>query len=165
MVRELHIAYVGCPLSGRSTSLHRIADRCATTVTAIDVGGKGVVELVVATPSLVVRARAGVGSAFVPDADRALRAWADAFVLVVDSQADRAEANEAIIEEVLFELGERPLVLQYNKRDLPNVLSRDELDRLLNWRRFRAIESSAVAGDAGAWEAFQLLIDRARVSS
>jgi signal recognition particle receptor subunit beta len=62
----------------------------------------------------------------------------DGLVLVADSQRVRTEANVEALEELEsnlathgYDLRSVPLVLQYNKRDLPEVLSVAELDTLL----------------------------------
>jgi signal recognition particle receptor subunit beta len=78
----------------------------------------------------------------------------DGIVFVADSQAPMAYANvESLnnLEENLAELGlsleTLPLVLQYNKRDLPDVLSIEELDRSLNRGDWGIFEASAVSGN------------------
>src|SRR6478672_478648 len=66
---------------------------------------------------------------------------ADGVVFVADSQPAASDSNQESLrnlEENLFEQGIRlerfPLVLQYNKRDIPSSLSVDELRKLLNPR-------------------------------
>jgi hypothetical protein len=66
----------------------------------------------------------------------------DGVVFVADSQVDRMEANiESIrnLEENLvehgFDLRTIPYSLQFNKRDLPNVMPVDEMYRMLNYKR------------------------------
>ncbi len=63
----------------------------------------------------------------------------DGIVFVADSQVDRAEANiEAMqnlydnMSEYGYDITRMPFVIQYNKRDLPNAASIDELDQILN---------------------------------
>ena len=63
----------------------------------------------------------------------------DGVVFVADSQIERMEANMESIENLRVNLAEQgydldriPYVVQYNKRDLPNVVSVDELRRTLN---------------------------------
>lgn len=74
----------------------------------------------------------------------------DGLVFVADSQRPMADANiESFrnLEENLREMGltvdSLPVVLQYNKRDLKNILSVEELQALLNasgrWETFEAI--------------------------
>ncbi len=63
----------------------------------------------------------------------------DGVVFVADSQIERMEANLESVENLRINLGEQgydlnkiPYVVQYNKRDLPNIATVDELRRLLN---------------------------------
>ena len=63
----------------------------------------------------------------------------DGVVFVGDSQVERLEANIESIENLKknlqgegISLDQLPYILQYNKRDLPNVVSIEELNRLLN---------------------------------
>jgi signal recognition particle receptor subunit beta len=63
----------------------------------------------------------------------------DGVIFVADSQIDRMEANIESMENLRYNLQEQgyeldnlPFVVQYNKRDLPNVASVDELRELLN---------------------------------
>lgn len=63
----------------------------------------------------------------------------DGLVFVADSQIDRMEANiEAMqnlydnMQEYGYDVTRMPFVLQYNKRDLPNAASLDELQSSLN---------------------------------
>jgi signal recognition particle receptor subunit beta len=63
----------------------------------------------------------------------------DGVVYVADSQIERAEANIESLENLKTNLSEQgysleklPFVIQYNKRDLPNVAEVAELRELLN---------------------------------
>jgi signal recognition particle receptor subunit beta len=63
----------------------------------------------------------------------------DGVVFVADSQIERMEANCESIENLSTNLAEQgyaldkvPYVVQYNKRDLPNVASLEELRSMLN---------------------------------
>ncbi len=78
---------------------------------------------------------------------------ADGIVFVADSQRDKLKENlESLqnLEENLSEYGYRlediPLVFQYNKRDLPDRASVDELNKLLNWRDVPFFEAVANRG-------------------
>ena len=82
----------------------------------------------------------------------------DGVVFVADSQIERTEANIESIENLRWNLQEQgynldklPYVIQYNKRDLPNVASVDELRQLLNPTRIPDFEASAPTG-AGVFE-------------
>ncbi|HET9598952.1 MAG TPA: ADP-ribosylation factor-like protein [Anaeromyxobacteraceae bacterium] len=74
----------------------------------------------------------------------------DGVVFVADSQLERMEANLESIENLRVNLAEQgydldrvPYVVQYNKRDLPNVVDVPELHKALNPRNVP--EFSAVA--------------------
>jgi signal recognition particle receptor subunit beta len=79
----------------------------------------------------------------------------DGLVFVADSQRPMREANMesfATLKENLKEFGlslsDLPIVLQYNKRDLSNILSIDELNADLNpHAEFHFCEASAVNGE------------------
>lgn len=77
----------------------------------------------------------------------------DGVVFVADSQRAMRQANiESFqnLEENLQEMGlsvySIPLVLQYNKRDLPDILTVEELEEALNECDWPAYEASAVHG-------------------
>src|SRR5690349_11832053 len=77
----------------------------------------------------------------------------DGVCFVADSQEARMDANlESLenlrlnLEEQGFNLDELPYVIQYNKRDMPEVLSLEELDRGLNPTNVPAFEAVAIKG-------------------
>jgi hypothetical protein len=77
----------------------------------------------------------------------------DGLVFVADSQIDRFEANiESLMNmhdnlaELNLSIDNVPFVMQYNKRDLPRVVSVDDLERELNPRKVPFYESVAVRG-------------------
>lgn len=79
---------------------------------------------------------------------------ADAIVFVADSQRDTREQNIESLQNMYENLfanninpEEIPLILQYNKRDLPNILSIDELNGDINKNgRYEYTESTAIDG-------------------
>ncbi|SEA82553.1 hypothetical protein SAMN05660420_03317 [Desulfuromusa kysingii] len=78
----------------------------------------------------------------------------DGVVFVADSQEERFDANiESLenlkdnLEEQGFDLEKIPFVIQYNKRDLPNVSSVEELSKLLNPRKVPELEGCAMSGE------------------
>ncbi len=78
----------------------------------------------------------------------------DGVVFVADSQLERMEANLESMENLRTNLGEQgydldkiPFVVQYNKRDLPNAATMDELRKLLNPRQVPDFEASATQGN------------------
>lgn len=88
---------------------------------------------------------------------------ADAVVFVADSQRDLKEQNLESLANMRENLlsnnvnpDEIPVVIQYNKRDLPNVLSTEELRSDLNKKEYQDIEAVAVDGK-GVEETFRLV--------
>jgi mutual gliding-motility protein MglA len=78
---------------------------------------------------------------------------ADGVVFVADSQVERLESNleslenlEANLAEQGDRLGRLPFILQYNKRDLPNVLAIEALQAALNPRNAPWFEAVATQG-------------------
>jgi signal recognition particle receptor subunit beta len=86
----------------------------------------------------------------------------DGLVFVADSQRPMREANiesfESLIDnlrELDIDIDELPLVLQYNKRDLKNILAIEELNSDLNPNRaYPFFESEAING-VGVFEALK----------
>jgi signal recognition particle receptor subunit beta len=77
----------------------------------------------------------------------------DGLVFVADSQASRAEANiEAMhnlyenLETYGYELDKIPFAIQYNKRDMPNVLPATELRAQINPMGVPDFEGVAIEG-------------------
>ncbi|UCF30968.1 MAG: GTPase domain-containing protein [bacterium] len=77
----------------------------------------------------------------------------DGVVFVADSQMERMEANieslenlRANLKEQGYDLDSIPLVLQWNKRDLPNVVAVQELEKALNNRHVPSFEAVAPEG-------------------
>lgn len=77
----------------------------------------------------------------------------DGIVFVADSQVERMEANieslkgmEQNLVEQGYDIDQLPIVMQWNKRDLPNVVSIEELESKLNKRNLPSFESIAIDG-------------------
>jgi mutual gliding-motility protein MglA len=79
---------------------------------------------------------------------------ADGVVFVADSQREQFDENieslrnlhENLLEEDI-DLRTFPMVIQYNKRDLPGVLPIAELDDALNFRGVPSFPAAAVSGE------------------
>ena len=78
----------------------------------------------------------------------------DGVVFVADSQTSRYDANiESLynlhenLEEYKLKLTEIPYVIQYNKRDMPDVIAVDELEQELNPEGYPSVEAVAINGD------------------
>ena len=77
----------------------------------------------------------------------------DGVVFVADSQIERMEANlesadnlRVNLAEQGYDLAKVPYVVQYNKRDLPNVVALEELRSMLNPTRVPEYEAIAPTG-------------------
>jgi signal transduction histidine kinase/signal recognition particle receptor subunit beta len=86
---------------------------------------------------------------------------ADAVVLVVDSQRSRAQENVEALASMRENLRtatgtseDIPIVVQYNKRDLPDVLEESELDRTFRFRPDITTFPSVATEGQGVFEAF-----------
>ncbi len=78
----------------------------------------------------------------------------DGLVFVADSQLAKMDENiESLqnlkdnLEEYGYDIAQLPLLLQYNKRDLPNIASIAELEKALNPGGLPYFEAVAVTGD------------------
>jgi signal recognition particle receptor subunit beta len=79
---------------------------------------------------------------------------ADGVVFVADSQRDKLQEDIKSLQELARNItrqnkkfSEFPMVLQYNKRDMPSVLPSTVMDKYLNplsWQRFDAVATTGV---------------------
>jgi mutual gliding-motility protein MglA len=88
---------------------------------------------------------------------------ASGVVCIFDSQSHKLEENLLSLRELTNVLRQRgcslatfPVVLQYNKRDVPGALSRERLDHYLNPRPWPVVEAIATR-DQGVMETFCLI--------
>lgn len=77
----------------------------------------------------------------------------DGVVFVADSQIERMEANMESLDDLKINLAEQgyeldklPFIIQYNKRDLPNVAPTAEMNSVLNPGGITWFESVAMTG-------------------
>jgi signal recognition particle receptor subunit beta len=87
----------------------------------------------------------------------------DGVVFVADSQIERMDSNIESFEDLKINLAEQgyeleklPFVIQYNKRDLPNVVPVADMDKLLNNRKVTWFEGVAVTGK-GVFETLKVV--------
>ena len=87
----------------------------------------------------------------------------DGIIFVADSQPDRMDANLESLEELQrgldnqgYDVGRVPLVLQYNKRDMPGVVPVRELEATFNASRKPFFEAVANRGQ-GVMETLQAI--------
>jgi hypothetical protein len=93
------------------------------------------------------------GQVFYDASRKLILKGSDGVVFVADSQAERMESNieslanlEGNLAEQGMSLDKIPLILQYNKRDLPNVVPLEELQQALNHRSVPWFEAVAPQG-------------------
>jgi len=102
------------------------------------------------------------GQVFYNETRKLVLKGADAVVFVVDSQPSMLESNRESFKNLLENLEENsidpneiPIVIQYNKRDIPGVTPVEDLETQLGFEGYPAYESSAVQGE-GVMETFKL---------
>ncbi len=99
----------------------------------------------------------------------------DGLVFVADSQEPKMEENAESLKNLLdnlqeygYSLNEVPMVIQYNKRDLPGALPLDVLEKALNPNGLPSFEAVAVKGD-GVFDTLKCIIkivlEKARAKS
>lgn len=93
------------------------------------------------------------GQIFYNASRRLILKGVDGLVFVADSQIERMDENVESMENLHqnlsihgLKLSEIPLVFQYNKRDLPNIVSVEELEETLNPYKAPYFESVAIQG-------------------
>lgn len=87
----------------------------------------------------------------------------DGLVFVADSQVERMEANiesyqglERNLAEQGYDISKVPMVMQWNKRDLPNIVPVEDLEFQLNKRKFPSFEAVATSGQ-GVFETLKMV--------
>ena len=170
------IVYYGPGLCGKTTNLHHIYGRTAP-------GSRGeMVSLETETDRTLffdllpldvgviggfktrVQLYTVPGQVFYNTTRKLVLKGVDGIVFVADSQRAMKDANvESMVNlhsnlaEIGIHLDDLPLVFQYNKRDLPNILSLQELEDSLNPdRKHESYEACAVVGQ-GVFETLKAI--------
>jgi hypothetical protein len=171
---EFKIVYYGPAFAGKKTNLNYIYMKTATTdrgkfITLDNETDKTVFFDMFATnlgevmrsykTRLVLHTLTGICS---DEGRKKILQNVDGIVFVADSQINQAQANKNTLNNLLANLTEYgytldkvPIVFQYNKRDLPEISTVEELNTLLN-PQTRAFESVALNG-TGASESLKSL--------
>lgn len=89
---------------------------------------------------------------------------ADAVVFIADSQKSKIEANKKSMEILQSNFPEsdgiqRPLLIQFNKVDVPDKVSADEIRSILNLNNVQGFEAIATNG-TGVFETFKAAAKR-----
>jgi hypothetical protein len=107
------------------------------------------------------------GQLFYSASRKLIMKGADGVVFVADSQRARKEANIISMEDLKenlqaygYDIDKIPFVIQYNKRDLPNVMPLEELQADLNpGSKYPEFEACAVAPDGpGVFETLKSVV-------
>lgn len=103
------------------------------------------------------------GQVFYNETRKLVLRGADAVVFVADSQRSMADSTKESFKNLLDNMRENqidpddtPIVIQYNKRDIPGVPAVEELEHLLGLEGYPHTEASALKGD-GVMETFKLV--------
>lgn len=169
---KLKIVYYGPALGGKTTSLqyiHRVTDpQRRTKLYALNTASDrtlffdllGIDLGRIRGYRLTLQLYTVPGQVQYNATRRAVLAGADGVVFVADSRRGQLGANiesfENLRDNLLansLDLEALPLVLQYNKRDLPDAMPRAELEAALNRRGSPAFDTVATTGE-GIIEAF-----------
>jgi mutual gliding-motility protein MglA len=168
------IVYYGAGLCGKTTNLIAIFDKLdeqsrgkmlslATKtdrtlffdLLPVDIGKIGAFNLKIQLYTVP-------GQVFYNETRKLVLKGADAVVFVVDSQPSMLESNRESFKNLLENLeqnsidpNEIPVVIQYNKRDIPGVTPVEELETQLGLEGYPAFEASAIQGE-GVMETFKL---------
>lgn len=93
------------------------------------------------------------GQVFYNASRRIILRGSDGLIFVADSQRERREDNVDSLQNLKenlatfnLSLEDTPYVMQYNKRDLPNIMTVQEMQELLNYDDIPYFESVATEG-------------------
>src|SRR5512144_3361965 len=175
---KVKIVYYGPPVGGKTTNLqilHRTADarRRGEMISVNSAQDRTILFDLLPLKTtgfrgfdLRLQVLAVPGQAMYATTRRLVLKGADSLVFVANSALDRWDENIQSYREMTQNLLSHhldpeamPLVFQYNKRDLPQVMEIEALDRTLNARRAPVIPAIAVRGE-GVLETFGAILAR-----
>lgn len=175
---KVKIVYYGPPLGGKTTNLqvlhqHALAARRGEMVSINSAQDRTILFDLLPLKAagfrgfdLRLQLLAVPGQAMYAATRRLVLKGADALVFVANSATDRWEENIQSFREMTQNLiaqqldpASLPLVLQYNKRDLPHVTAVEFMDRTLNARQLDVFPAVAVRGE-GVLETFTAVLHR-----
>jgi signal recognition particle receptor subunit beta len=103
------------------------------------------------------------GQVFYNETRKLVLKGADAVVFVADSQPAMVEANRESFANLLenleqnqIDVNDTPIVIQFNKRDIPGVLPVEKLQEALSFEGYPYTEAAAIRGD-GVMDTFKLV--------
>src|SRR5512143_309092 len=162
---KVKIVYYGPPLGGKTTNLqvlhqHALQARRGEMISINSAQDRTILFDLLPLKAagfrgfdLRLQVLAVPGQAVYAATRRLVLKGADSLVFVANSALDRWEENIQSYREMTANLlshhldpSSMPLVFQYNKRDLPQVLGIEALDRSLNARHAETIPAVAIRG-------------------
>jgi len=103
------------------------------------------------------------GQVFYNETRKLVLKGADSVVFVADSQPSMVESNRESfnnlmenLEQNQIDVNDTPIVIQFNKRDLPGVMPVEKLQEALGFEGYPYTEASALKGE-GVMETFKLV--------
>jgi len=103
------------------------------------------------------------GQVFYNETRKLVLRGADAVVFVCDSQPSMLESNRESFANLLdnmadnqIDVNDTPIVIQFNKRDIPGVLPVEDLQEQLGFEGYPYTEAAAIKGE-GVMETFKLV--------
>ncbi|MFN3813027.1 MAG: GTP-binding protein [Aquificaceae bacterium] len=169
-VVRLKVVYYGPARSGKTTNLERIAQKEGLDLLEIDTDDDRTLVFDFATKKVnlgnmwVSLALYTVpGQHIYKDIRLTVMRGVDGVIFVADSQTERLKENIEflrLLKEDLMKVGRDhqslPLVLQYNKMDLPNALDYKDLEEQINAEGFPSVQASAIRNE-GVFETLSIL--------
>lgn len=174
---SIKIVYYGPPLSGKTTNLqaiHRLVGTGCGHLTVLDTADDrtlffDLLPVVVQTQTgyrIKIKLYTVPGQVIHAATRRVVLAGADGIVFVADSQLSEAKANSEFwhgmrrhLRENALDPDQIPMVIQFNKRDLPNIRSDQDLLLMQQLSPEPIFKAAAVSGE-GVLETLQGLLLR-----
>lgn len=167
---RMKVVYYGVSSSGKTTNLEKLSQMEGLTLTKIDTKGEKTLVFDFSTKkvnlgdlTLTFALYTIPGQDIYKDIRLTVLKGVDGIVFVVDSQRERLQENIEFYKQLkadLIRVGKNPedmpVVLQYNKKDLPNSMRYEELERIINIDRHPSFSASAV-NEEGVLETFRAI--------
>ncbi len=164
------VVYHGIALSGKTTNIEQLAKKSGLDLLSFDTKGERTLVFDFITKkiktdgfTLTFSIYTIPGQNIYKDIRRMVMRGVDAVVFVVDSSEKKLKENAefiGILSQDLKaygkELEETPVVIQYNKRDLPDALPLETLQREVYIPGKKTVEAVAIRG-TGVVETFDLI--------
>jgi signal recognition particle receptor subunit beta len=169
-VIRLKVVYYGPSMSGKTTNLEKLSALNGLKLTKVDTKGDRTLVFDFSTKTVQVgditvsfAIYTVPGQEIYKDMRITVLRGVDGVVFVADAQEHRLGENIKffnLLKEDLLKVGKRyeevPVVIQYNKMDMPNALPFEVLEEEINKDRLPSVCAIAINGE-GVVETFDLL--------